>query len=191
MKRTSSYPQLLAVTLLVVFALAVMSGCGGSDDEEKQFSTKTYPFSFTYPEGWTVSRSAEFTFGTSGDDERSVSVALKLPFDQVTISQYKLSTTLKPGENADQAQVDRVVRRLTRRAKGSRSDGTTVEYGGLKGYQYTVEFPGQGDTTLTNRLTFLFSGDDEFLINCQSSPEMADALDAGCDQILDSLKFDL
>lgn len=175
--------------IAVAAALALTTAGCGSDDGDKAFSTPTYPFSFEYPSGWTLSRSANFNYGSSSNAERSVSVALKEPFDQVTITQYKLRKTLPEGINGNQPEVDRIVRRLTRQAKGTASDAKVVEYGGIPGYQYIVEYPGGENIVLQNRLTFLFKGRDEFQINCQSSPEKRDELNKGCDQVLGSLEF--
>lgn len=170
----------------VAFALAI-GGCGGGGDQS--FSTPTYPFSFSYPAGWTLTRGANFSYGSSSEALRSVSVALKEPYDQVTITQYKLKKTLPEGVNGYQPEVDRIVARLTKQAKGSASDGKSVKYGGIPGYQYVVEYPGGNNITLQNKLTFLFQGQNEFQINCQSSPQKREELNKGCDQVLDSLKF--
>ncbi|MGH2905983.1 MAG: hypothetical protein ACRDKI_04350 [Solirubrobacterales bacterium] len=161
----------------------VASGCGGSGD--KAFSTPTYAYSFNYPGTWTLTRNT----GEGGSGMRSVSVALKEPFDQATITQYKLKKTLPKGVNGNQAEVDRIVKALTRQAKGSASDGKPVKFGGLPGYQYVVHYPAGGGVKLANKLTFLFRGADEFQISCQSSPSHTHELNDGCDQILESLKF--
>jgi hypothetical protein len=181
MKRT-----LFTTLAAAVLGGALLGGCGGGGSQS--FTTPTYPFSFDYPSGWTLSRGANFTYGSNDSAVRSVSAALKEPFDQVTITQYKLKKTLPAGTNGYQPEVDRIVARLTKQAKGSAGDAKVVKYGGVPGYQYVVEYPG-GGKTLQNKLTFLFKGQDEFQINCQSAPENRKALNDGCDQILDSLKF--
>jgi hypothetical protein len=170
-----------------IVAGALFAGCGGGGSQS--FTTPTYPFSFDYPAGWTLSRGANFTYGSSNSALRSVSVALKEPHDQVTITQYKLRKTLPAGVNGYQPEVDRIVRRLTRQASGDASDAKVVKYGGVPGYQYIVEYPGGNSVTLQNKLTFLFKGKYEFQINCQSSPKNREELNKGCDQILGSLKF--
>lgn len=187
---TSRFIGVAAAATLLLAAL-IVSGCGGDDDKEKTstFETPTYPFSFSYPSGWKVARNAEFNFG-SDEGRRSVAVTLKNPHDQVTVTQYKLEKTLPEGFNGNQREIDRIVRRLTREAKGTASDATTVSYGGIPGYQYVVEYQAEDDTELRNTLTFLFKGDDEFQINCQSSPANRAALDAGCEEVLGTLKFD-
>jgi hypothetical protein len=179
--------SILAVVVVLALA-AALSGCGGGDDEPVEFATPTYPFSFEYPAGWKLTRNAAFNYGSDAG-VRSVSVSLKDPYDQVTITQYKLNKTLPEGINGNQREVDRIVRRLARQAKGTASDSKTVTYGGVPGYQYVVEYPATDGQILRNTLTFLFKGKDEFQVNCQSSPKNREALDKGCNQVLTTLKF--
>jgi hypothetical protein len=167
---------------------AALSGCGSSGSKAASFTTPTYPFSFSYPSGWKVTRNAAFNYGSDAG-VRSVSVSLKDPYDQVTITQYKLNKTLPAGINGNQREVNRIVARLTRQAKGTSSDSKPVSYGGVPGYQYVVEYAAPDGTTLRNTLTFLFKGKDEFQINCQSTPTNRAALEKGCNQVLNSLKF--
>jgi len=180
--------RMIAKTLTAaVLAGALFAGCGSSGAQS--FTTPTYPFSFSYPDGWTLARGANFTYGSSDTAVRSVSAALKEPYDQVTITQYKLKKTLPAGVNGYQPEVDRIVARLTKQAGGSAGDAKVVKYGGQPGYQYIVEYPGGENIKLENKLTFLFKGQHEFQINCQSSEENREALNKGCDEILNSLKF--
>jgi hypothetical protein len=181
---TRSIAKSLAAALVVA---GLFAGCGGGRDQS--FTTPTYPFSFDYPGGWTLTRGANFSYGSGDSAIRSVSAALKEPFDQVTITQYKLKKTLPAGANGYQPEVDRIVRRLTKQASGSGSDAKVVKFGGQPGYQYIVEYPGGEKITLQNKLTFLFKRQFEFQINCQSSAKNRKALNEGCDQILDSLEF--
>lgn len=183
MKRFS----LVILPALLVGALLV--GCGGDDEKESaEFTAATYPFSFEYPKSWKLVRDAAFNYGSEDAAVRSVSASYKDPYDQVTITQYRLKKTLPEGVNGYQPEVDKIVAGLTKQAKGSAGDGEVVEFGGVPGYQYLVEYPGGGGT-LQNRLTFLFKGREEFQINCQSSAKNRATLNAGCDQILGSLTF--
>ena len=187
-KPFSRRPIKFSATHLATIALACLAfaGCGGAD--QKQFSSLTYPFSFSYSSSWKLTRNATFNYG-SGSGERSLSIALKEPFDQVTITQYKLRRKLRPNENGNRREVDRVVKKLSTQAKGAASDATTVKYGGSPGYQYVVEYAAADGTELRNTLTFLFKGEDEFQINCQSSPKHRTDLDKGCEMVLGTLKF--
>ncbi|MBJ7346988.1 MAG: hypothetical protein JHC87_00285 [Thermoleophilaceae bacterium] len=181
--KDSRLRKLLLTTIGVAVIAAALSGCGGP----ATFSTPTYPFSFEYPSGWTTSRNAAFVYG-AGSGERSVAVAYKAPNDQVVVTQYKLQKTLPKGIVANQKEVDRIVSKLTKQAGGTASDARVVKYGGLPGYQYIIEYQ-QGGVPLRNTLTFLFGGDDEFQINCQSSEKNREEIQKGCDQVLSTLKF--
>ncbi len=177
--------RFIAILLAAAFALAA-AGCGGSGDQS--FSADGYPFTFNFPSAWTLTRGAG-TDDSGGAALRTVTVALKQPYDQVSISQYKLKKKLPSGANGYQPEVDRVVKRLTREAGGEAGDAKQVKYGDLPGYQYVVSYS-SGGQKLQNQLTFLFQGENEFLIGCQSSPDKRDELSDGCKQILESLEFD-
>ncbi|MBI5310494.1 MAG: hypothetical protein HZB14_05650 [Actinobacteria bacterium] len=163
------------------------SGCGGGD-EQATFATPTYPFSFSYPDGWKVTRNAAFNYG-AGAGLRSVSVSLKDPYDQVTVTQYKLKKTLPKGVNGNRREVDKIVAQLTSEAKGTASDGEVVSHGGIPGYMYVVEYNAPDGRLLRNQLVFLFKGRDEFQINCQSTDERRAELEKGCDMVLDTIEF--
>lgn len=173
--------------IALAFALAVTglaAGCGG----DEKFETSTYPFSFEYPSGWKATRNAAFVYG-AGAGERSIAVVYKAPNDQVVVTQYKLQKTLPPGIVANQREVDRIVRKLAKQSGGKATEARPVNYGGIPGYQYVIEYTTNGQQ-LQNTITFLFSGDDEFQVNCQSSPENRDVIDEGCDKVLSTLKFE-
>lgn len=175
----------LAAAVLAVAALAI-GGCGGGGEE--RFATPTYPFSFDYPDDWKISRNVDFSFG-SANAERQLAAIYRQPYDQVTISQYKLRKTLPEGTNGNRREVDTVVERLTEQADGTSSEGKEVEFGGVPGYQYVTEYATPDEKMLQNTLTFLFKGRDEFLIICQSSEPNREKLNEGCNQILDTIQF--
>lgn len=177
--------RLTSVGLTCLLAV-VVAGCGGSGDQH--FAADGYPFSFNYPSNWTLTHGGNFQYGGSGAALRSVSVALKDPFDQVTVTQYKLKKKLPNGENAYRPEVDRIVARMAREAGGKVSDAKAIKAGGLPGYQYLIAFSA-GDAKLQSRLTLLFSGQNEYQISCQSTAENRSDLSDGCDQIVGSFKI--
>lgn len=177
-----------AVALVAITAIALSASSCGGDGGEAQFTTPTYPFSFSYPEGWKVTRNAAFSYG-SGAGRRSVSISLKDPYDQVTITQYLLKKAVPPGLNGNRKEVDAVVADLTKQAKGTAGDGEVVKYGGLPGYEYFVEYTAPDGTELRNQLVFLFKGKDEFQVNCQSTEKNREELEKGCNLVLDTLEF--
>jgi hypothetical protein len=177
-------------TLVAILAGAVMAlssgGCGGGGTET--FETPTYPFSFDYPADWKPSRIKEFTYG-AGAGERTIAVQLKPPEDQVVVTQYKLAGSVPEGQPANQQEVDRIVNRLAKQSDGVASEAEKVEYGGIPGYRYVIEYDVDGKT-LRNDITFLFRDDDEFQINCQSSPANREKVEEGCEKVLSTIQFD-
>lgn len=176
-----------AVAVLAALALTIASGCGGGGDQT--FNDPDYPFSFEYPSGWTLTQSAASNDEATSQQRGAVTVALKEPYDQVVLTEFKLKKKLPAKTNGYRPEVDRIVARLTKQAGGDASDGKVVKYGGLPGYQYVVSYK-SGNTQLKNTLTFLFRGQSEFQIGCQSAPDQREELSKGCDQILDSLEFE-
>lgn len=186
--RTSTARRLVARSMalvLVGMVSALAAGCGG----DESFETPTYPFSFEYPSGWKATRNAAFVYG-AGAGERSISVQYKPPLDQVVVTQYKLQKTLPAGVVANQKEIDRIVRRLAKQAGGTATDARAVNYGGIPGYQYAIEYKEPGGKQLRNTITFLFKGNDEFQVNCQSTSENRDTVEEGCDMVLSTLKFE-
>lgn len=178
----------IGLLIVIIFvAIGIAKSGGNNTKPSSNFATPTYPFSFDYPAGWAVSKAAEFTYG-SNDAERSVSIVYKSPLDQAAITQYQLNRVLLTDQNGNQKEVDKIVKRLTKQAGGTASDAAVVTYNGVPGYQYTVEY-NIGATALRNELTFLFKGDKEYQVTCQSTPQNRTVVEAGCVQILNSFKI--
>lgn len=173
-----------AFAFAIVATLAVASGCG-SPTGAGTFSSEAFPFEFEYPASWTLSQS-EPTATSPG----IVTVALREPFDQVQVGSFNLKKPVPRGEQGNKTEVDSIVRRIAGESNGKSSDGETIEFGDAKGYQYTVSQKTQSGVRIENRITLLFSGDELIQVSCQSAPANRDAVAAGCDEILGSLKLD-
>jgi hypothetical protein len=184
LRSLSKRTAFIAVTVVAAYAV---SGCGATGSAS--FNDEAYPFSFDYPGTWTLSRNVSSDDDIAAQQRKSVSVALKEPYDQVTLTEFKLKKKLPKGENGFRPEVDRIVGNVVKGAKGKAGKAKVVKYGDAPGYQYVITYPGGEGVTLQSQLTFLFRGQYEYLINCQSSPENRDELQDGCDQILDSVQF--
>lgn len=174
-------------SLLALCCALLLSGCGATSTNSS-FGNDDYPFSFDYPSSWTLTRGTSSKARQRGTAMHGVVVALKAPLDQATITQYWLKKSIPDGEQVFQPEIDRVVNRLATEAGGKRSDAEQVHFGGADGLQYTISYKAGGQQ-LENLLTFLFKGEDEFQIACQSSAKMRKELNEGCRTILESLKL--
>jgi hypothetical protein len=62
----------------------------------------------------------------------------------------------------------------------------TGETIGLPSIEYTG-VPTRSPVNGESRLLLLFDGSDEYVINCQSTPQHLDEIDAACDQVASTL----
>lgn len=178
------------MALIATLAVATQ-GCGGGGDGEepvtKSFETPVYPFTFEYPRGWRTTRDVGLRYGGAGT-KRQLAVQFHPPTDQLVINQYRLRRKLAPDTPANQREVDRIVARLAKQARGTSSDAETITVGGLPGYRYVVDYTSAGQE-LRNTLIFVFRGIDEFQIICQSSPTRRSETERGCAKIIDTIEF--
>ena len=154
-----------------------MAGCGDSADDPVD---PEFPFTYTQPEGFKEASDVNISTQVGADAVYSSAIGLDTQ-DIVIFQTYDLRKSVTES-NLDlaQAELDPLMSQLDRKAKGT--SGTTA---GLP----SITYDEVGITTVPNgvsRLTFIFDGKREYLINCQAS-ESPDEVDAACDEILSSL----
>lgn len=163
---------------LVAFAVGI-GGCG--DSGPQTFSEDPYPFTFEYPGDFESTDDISFDseLGGSADDSK----ALGLDDSNAIVLQRSTLNIEINEDNVDRAkdEFDGLITQIDPSASGE-----TGTLAGLPSLSYDVvsvpDPPGA-----ESRLTILFEGDQEYVINCQSTPEKKDQLDAACAQALDSL----
>lgn len=70
---------------------------------------------------------------------------------------------------------------------GKEVTGAAVQVAGLPGIRYyDVDVPGMGNQR--SRLVFLFSGRNQYLVNCQWTSARRDELNTSCDRVLATLQ---
>lgn len=176
------FARIAAVALVAVAAVA--SGCG-SPTGAGSFSSDAFPFEFDYPASWTLSQSEP-----TATDAGVVTVALREPFDQVHVASYELKKPIPRGEQGNQAEIETIIRRVAGESNGKVGKGEAVEFAGAKGFQYVVSYKTQSGVQLENKITVLFDGDNQIQVSCQSDADNRDAINAGCDEVLKTLKLD-
>jgi hypothetical protein len=163
--------------LLCAVAVAVLGlgGCSESDDEA------SIPFTYDYPEEFE--QVDDVPAQTSLGSPPLASTGLMLDDqDGVVLQSYALNVPITD-ENVAMAkrELDQLVSQVDRKASG---DVGTVA--GLP----AISYEDIGITTVpdgVSRLTFIFDGDREYLINCQASAHPAE-VEAACDQVLSTLQ---
>jgi len=175
----------LAATVVLAAALA-LAACGGDDDSDdsstKTFSNDAYPFTFEYPgsleETTDVSVNQNLGSGSTNDN-----VALGLDESNLILLQHATLNAQVTSDNlgAVKKQFDQLVGQADQGASG-----TVGETGGFPSLTYQ-DVPAPSVQDGQSQITFLFDGENEYVINCQSTPDHRDELSSACDQALSSL----
>lgn len=162
--------------------VATIAACGGGADVSS-FERDGFPFTFEYPTDFKQTEDVSFTH-TLGGGASGETVALALDHDNMLILQ---SNTLSAEVDANtlplaKSQFDRVLWQVDPAA-----DGEEGETGGFPSLAYdAVELNTvrQGQS----RITILFDGTQNYVINCQSTRDDRDEVRAACDEALETLK---
>jgi len=176
------WPVAGALVLLVGAALVVavvVSGGGG----DGTFDDEAYPFTFEYPDDWSESDDVTIDqeLGASGLDRRAAAID---DTNGIIVERYELNIAVDE-DNLDLAQDE--LDGLISSVDSSAGPGRPGETGGYPSITYDeVQVPEPEGAV--SKLVALFDGDQEYLINCQSTEEHRDEVDEGCQQALDTLE---
>jgi hypothetical protein len=170
---------LASLTLVVAIA-----ACGGDEDADvSTFERDDFPFTFQYPADFELTEDVSFSEALGDGEVSGESLALALNDDNVLILQsHTLNLEVGAGElSLVKGEFDRLIGRLD-----SAADGEQGEIGGFPSLAYdAVELSSPEDGQ--SRYTFLFDGDQEYVINCQSTLDHRDEIAAACEQALETL----
>jgi hypothetical protein len=171
-----------SVTLCALAALTV-AACGGESDGT--FDHEDFPFTFSYPGDFEETDDVEASQSVGASAEASTGIGLT-ENDGILVSSYQLGVEVTE-RNIERAQreFDGLVRQLDPEAGPSE----ITEIAGLPSLTYDDVAVSSVEGGVSD-LTFIFEGDQEYLINCQSTPDHRDEIAEACDQALESLSFE-
>ena len=170
----------LAALCLVLIAATAACG-GGGDDGTETFEEEGFAFTFEYPSSLEETSDVSYssTAGGAAEDARALGLDDR---NAIVVSRYGLNVAVT-AENADQVkpELDDLISGLA----GTELSGKQVQIGGFPGFEYTfdLEDPPEG----RSRFFVLFDGKIEYTLNCQSTPDKRDELQAACRQAVDTL----
>ena len=172
-----------AAVLAPIVAALALGACGGDDsgDDTQTFENDAYPFTFDYP--GSLSESSDVSFSQNLGESAADSVALALDQSNGIILQKSTLNASVTSDNLDAAkqQFDRLVGQIDHGASGKA--GETVGFPSLTYSAVPVASIQDGQS----EITFLFDGENEYVINCQSTPDQRDAINSACDEALQTL----
>jgi hypothetical protein len=174
----------LSATVILIASAVALTACGSDDGDSDvaTFEREGYPFTFEYPGDLQASDDLDIStdLGAGADD----SFALGLDSDNALILQRFTLNLDVTEENLPEAQreFDRLLSSVDPDAEGE--PGELAGYPSITYDAISLSDPPEGES----RLTAFFSGDQEFLINCQSTPEERESIDAACDDALSTIQ---
>jgi hypothetical protein len=84
-----------------------------------------------------------------------------------------------------------VVESAFQQGEGQLTAGPTrVPVGGLPALRFEGTSVTLAGVSVRSRLTLLYDGRNQYAVNCQFTPDRADEVNAGCDQIVDSFQVE-
>jgi hypothetical protein len=169
---------LSTIPILVASAFAA---CGAEADGT--FDRNEFPFTFSYPEGFEETEDVTIAqeLGAAPDE----TVAIGLDNDNVLLIQtFTLNLPINDS-NLDlaKAEFDQLAQQLDGDAEFTRTQVAGLP--GLEVENVPVESVPDGES----RITAIFDGDQEYLLNCQSTPKRRSAMEEACDLALETFEL--
>jgi hypothetical protein len=160
----------------------VAAGCGGDEGGPQTFDDEDFAITFQYPASFQELEDVSIasTAGAASKETRALGLNEQ---NVILVDRYDLRIEVTKENLADvKPEVDQVVSQ----AAGQELSGEEIEVGGLPGYEYIfdLEDPPEART----RFLVLFHGATEYALNCQSTPQQRDEVDAACRLVTDTLE---
>jgi hypothetical protein len=181
--RDTSTRALRTLALAITVTAAGLSGCGDDGDSDTAtFERDGFPFTFEYPDTF-VERSDEPEFGQELGAAADDAVAITIDeANGLILQRFTLNIEIDE-TNLDLAtqELDTLLQQVDPDAEGE--PGEIAGFTSLTYEQVDLGAPEGGESSYI----VLFEGDQEYLINCQSTPEYRDEVREACDQAIETL----
>jgi hypothetical protein len=169
--------------LALATAALLLPGCGGESDGT--FDHEGFPFTFAYPESFEEIDDVEVDqqLGAASDD--TVAVGLD-DHDLITVERYTLQVAV---DEAKLGLAKREIDGLLAQINPDAGKTTATEIAGLPALA-AGDIPVSSIDGATSDISIIFDGNQEYVINCQSTPDHSDEVAEACDQALETLSFE-
>jgi hypothetical protein len=178
-------PARLGVVAAAVIGVVLVTACGGessSDGGDNVFKGDGY--SFTYPGAWVErtdieSASGEGTGPSVGPPEGADLLyigtsGLTIPITEQNVAEYAEELA---------AEVDDVFREAQGRVTSEPQSATVA---GLPALRLEATAVNTDGIETKAHVTLVYDGKTEYFLNCQYTPDGADEMTQGCNQVVDS-----
>ena len=171
----------VAAALVLPLAL-LLAGCGGgSSSDTGTFDEDGYSIVFEHPSAFedVEDISIASTAGAASKDTKARGLDER---NLLLVSRYDLNVAVG---KEDLSEVEAELDDVLSKAADQELSGTEIEVGGLPGYEYAFDLDSQ--PPVSSRFVVLFDNRTEYTLNCQSTEERRDEVEAACQQALDTL----
>jgi hypothetical protein len=195
---TGDYPCPIAfrVPLLLLVLAALIAGCGddsaddsesggsdgGAEDLTETFDHPDFDITFEYPEALEPAEDVQVAESAGSEPVATEAVGVDST-NLILVQRFKLNTAVDDQNfPAAREETDALFSELA----GRPTDGTTTEVAGLPAVEYRLPLtePAGAET----RAVAVFDGDDEYLLNCQSTSEERESIEQACDLALETFE---
>lgn len=189
--------RLLFMLLALSLTAAIAAGCGGDDeettstaaddttaaaDEPGVFDEADFDITFEYPSDFEPLEDISFNRSAGSSAVATAGVGLD-ETNLLAVQRFDLNTEVTKDTIDDvRPEADMLFSQLA----GEDVKGKDVEVGGLPALQYEITLSDPPDAE--TKATAIFDGRTQYLLNCQATPEEADAVEEACDIALDTLE---
>jgi hypothetical protein len=171
-----------AAFVLLVTALAATACGGGDSGGRRTFDDEAFAITFQYPASFEELEDVSIasTAGAASKETRALGLNEQ---NVILVDRYDLRIEVTQENLADvKPEVDQVVSQ----AAGQEVSGKEIEVGGLPGYEYLFDL--EKPLEARTRFLVLFHGATEYALNCQSTPQQRDEVDAACQLVMDTIE---
>lgn len=172
----------LRLAALSFALIAASTACGGgSGDGTETFEKDGFSFTFEYP--GSFDETSDVSYASEAGVEARDDVAIGLDdSNAIVVSRYDLNIEVTARNLGEvKAELDNVMSQVS----GKELSGKRIEIGGFPGFEYEFDLDDPPDGR--SRFLVLFDGRREYTLNCQSTPDKRDELEAACRQAFDTL----
>jgi hypothetical protein len=168
--------------MIAICAALFFAACADEDDGggDATFEREGFPFTFEYPASFELAEDVTLAQTLGGESDEAVALGSD-DDDGIVVERFTLNVEVDES-NLDQAkqEFDQLFQQVDPSAETQPG-----EIAGLPSLSLdAIALP---TPERESRITVLFDGDQEYLINCQSTPEGRPEIEAACDLVLETL----
>ena len=171
-----------AASMALALATVALASCGNESDGV--FDVEGFPFTFEYPDEFEETEDLSFDQELGASADQSAAVGLD-DEDGIFVQRFTTEIAIDASNlNLARREIDGLIRQVSPDASSEAAEVAGLP--ALTADEVTIPSVEGGESSLT----FFFDGNQEYLINCQSTPDHRAEIDAACEMALETLTLE-